>query len=190
MIARAPTRALALALAVLAPAALVGCDPEDDGGEEEAMDELEPQPGDPDFVRDPGLDMEVVSEHGSERSAGMVGNCMQCHQPRGPGMGQFTLAGTAVDDEGRLVPDPIVELRRPAFDEDGPVPGELVATIEGDRLGNFYTTEPLPWPDESLVPWVFSSDRTLANNMPFGTISGACNLCHVGGNPVNLEPVE
>lgn len=187
MSARARVRALALAVAVLAPLALGGCDPEDDG----ELAELEPQPGDPDFERDPALDVEVVSEHGSERSAGMVGNCMQCHQPRGPGMGQFTLAGTAVDDEGRPVPDPIVELRRPAFDEDGnPQPGELVATIEGDRLGNFYTTEPLPWPDESLVPWVFSSDRALANHMPWGTISGACNLCHVGGNPVNLVPVE
>lgn len=188
MTARARTRALALAAAILAPLAPGGCDPEaEDDGE---MDELEPQPGDPDFVRDPTLDVEVVSEHGSERSAGMVGNCMQCHQARGPGLGQFTLAGTAVDDDGHPVPDPIIELRRPAFDDEGPVPGELVATIEGDRLGNFYTTEPLPWPDESLVPWVFSSDRTLANNMPFGTISGACNLCHVGGNPVNLVPVE
>lgn len=188
MSARVRARALALAVAALAPAALAGCDP-DDGAE---MDELEPQPGDPDFVRDPALDVDVVSEHGSERSAGMVGNCMQCHQPHGPGRGQFTLAGTAVDAEGRRVPDPIVELRRPAVDDDGnDVPGELIATIEGDRLGNFYTTEPLPWPDESLVPWVFSNDRTLANHMPFGgTISGACNLCHVGRNPVDLHPVE
>jgi hypothetical protein len=97
-----------------------------------------------------------------------------------------------VDPDGRAVPDPIVELRRPAFDEDGnEQQGELVATIEGDRLGNFYSTEALPLPEESLVPWVFSNDRTMQNHMPFGgTISGACNLCHVGSNPVDLRQPE
>ena len=187
---RPSTWVVALAMALPCASALPACDP--DAEPEEEMEELEPQPGDPDFERDPALDVDVVSEHGSQRSAGMVGNCMQCHQPRGPGRGQFTLAGTAVDAEGQRVPDPIVELRRPAFDEEGTeIQGELVVTIEGDALGNFYTTEPLPWPEEPLVPWVFSNDRALANHMPFGgTISGACNLCHVGGNPVDLLPVE
>ncbi len=175
-----------LVLATLAPATL-GCDVEED-----PADALEPQPGDPDFERDPALDIEVVSAHGTERSVSMVGNCMECHQSHGPGPGQFSVAGTVVDPEGNVVPDPIVELRRPAFDEDGAeILGELVATIEGDRLGNFYTTEALPLPDESLVPWVYSNDRTMENHMPFGgTISGACNLCHVGSNPVDVRTPE
>lgn len=174
---------------VLAP--LPACDP-DDEDPMDMEDDLEPQPGDPDFERDPALDVEVVSAHGSDRSAGMTGNCMHCHQPRGPGRGQFTVAGTVLTPDGQPAVDPIVELRRPAFDEDGnEIPGELVATIEGDRLGNFYSTAALPLPEESLVPWVFSNDRSLSNHMPFGgTISGACNLCHVGGNPVNLELPE
>lgn len=178
-----------LAWALLAPGGLVACDPADPMDDAE---ELEPLPGDPDFERDPALDVEVVSAHGSTRSAGMTGNCMECHQPHGPGTGQFTLAGTAVDPGGEPLPDAIIELRRPAFDDEGnELQGELVATVEGDRLGNFYTTAPLPWPEESLVPWVYSNDRTMESHMPFGgTISGACNLCHVGGNPVDVQPVE
>lgn len=180
-------RAVPVAWALFAAGPLSACDPDDSTTEEQD----EPAPGDPDFERDPALDVEVVSEHGSEASAGMSGNCMQCHQPLGPGRGQFTVAGTVVDPDGQPVPDAIVELRYPAFDEEGNVqPGELVATIEGDRLGNFYSTEPLPWPQERLVPWVFSNDRSMQNVMRFGTISGACNICHVGGNPVDLKPVE
>ena len=177
---------LALAGLVLGSA----CDP---GGDEmDEMDEMELAPGDPDFDRDPALDQEVVSAPGTDRSAGMVGNCMECHQAHGPGVGRFTLAGTVVDPEGRIVPDPIIELRRPAYDEEGgELLGELVATIEGDRLGNFYTTESLPFPEETLVPWVYSSDRSMESHMPFGgTISGACNLCHVGGNPIDVEPLQ
>lgn len=178
-------QAMAILSTVLACAGLPACDPEVEGTD---MEELEPQPGDPDFERDPDLDVEVVSAHGTERSEGMTGNCMQCHQPLGPGLGQFTLAGTVVDAEGQRVPDPIVELRRPAFDDEGnELEGELVATIEGDALGNFYTTAPQLLPEESLVPWVYSNDRTLVNHMPFGgTISGACNVCHVGSNPVDV----
>lgn len=174
---------------VVAAGILGGCDPDGESMDDEA---LEPLPGDPDFDRDPALDVELVSAHGDERSAGMVGNCMECHQPLGPGRGQFTVAGTVVDPEGRPVPDPIVELRRPAFDEEGNErQGELVATIEGDRLGNFYSTQALPWPEESLVPWVYSNDRSMESHMPFGgTISGACNVCHVGSNPVDVEPVQ
>lgn len=173
----------------LLPGGPMGCDPVEDPMD---LPELEPEPGDPEFERDPALDVEVVSAHGTERSAAMVGNCMQCHQEHGPGLGRFTVAGTVVDPQGQAVPDPIVELRRPAFDEDGnELLGELVATIEGDRLGNFYTTEALPLPEEPLVPWVYSSDRAMEGHMPFGgTISGACNLCHVGGNPVDVHPRE
>lgn len=34
---------------------------------------------------------------------------MQCHQPHGPGRGQFTVAGTVVDADGRAAIDPIIE---------------------------------------------------------------------------------
>lgn len=175
---------------LLAVALVVACDDgNDDDPDREAT---EPLPGDPAFVRDPALDVALASAHDSEASAGMVGNCMGCHQAHGPGLGRFTLAGSVVGPDGEPEPNPIVELRRPAFDDDGAdVPGELVATVEGDLLGNFYTTAALPWPEEDLVPWVFSQDRTLSNHMPFGgTISGACNLCHVGGNPIDLESSE
>ena len=53
--------------------ALAACDP-DDEDPMDMEDDLEPQPGDPEFERDPALDVEVVSAHGSDRSAGMTGN--------------------------------------------------------------------------------------------------------------------
>jgi hypothetical protein len=177
--------------ALLVAMSFGGCDDADDPGAT-TIEEAEPQPGDPDFVRDSALDVEVISAHDSEASAGMTGNCMSCHQALGPGPGRFTVAGSVVGADGEPEPNPIVELRQPAFAEDGSdIPGELVATIEGDLLGNFYSTAPLPFPEASLVPWVYSQDRTQANHMPFGgTLSGACNVCHVGSNPVDLKPVE
>jgi len=185
------SQALRVGRLAVAMALLGACD--DDAADEGApIDALEPQPGDPDFERNPALDIQVVSAHESEASIGMTGNCMACHQAYGPGPGRLTVAGSVVGPDGEPEPNPIVELRRPAFAEDGSdIEGELVATIEGDLLGHFYSTAALPFPEESLVPWVYSQDRTLANHMPFGgTLSGACNVCHVGSNPIDLNPIE
>ena len=67
--------------------------------------------------------------------------------------------------------------------------GVIVATLQGDALGNVFTTAPLPFPDQELFPVVRSSDGALRNAMPFPTISGACNLCPTPGFEVRLaEP--
>jgi hypothetical protein len=137
------------------PLLLLACDPAD-----------EPLLGDESYVRDPALDVALVSAAGDDRSHAGGDNCMRCHQAHGPGPGRFTAAGTVDGPAGAL------ELR------DGE--GALVLAVPIDALGNFYTTEPLPLPDTPLFPSiVFEDGVRLA--MPFPTRSAACNVCHAGG---------
>lgn len=167
---RAPAlvRALSLlALTALAPA----CGPED-----------EPPPTPPAPVqRSPELDVQVRSQRGgSSHEAGK--NCMACHGPNGLGPGRFTVAGTAFTNE--RLPNPNATLRLSTKANGG---GTVVLTLEADANGNFYTTEPVPLPDTLLFPKVESAVSEASNYMPFSTASGACNMCHVGGNLVFLE---
>lgn len=163
-------RISSISLALLALVAPVACDPGD-----------EPILGDADYVRDPALDISLRSAHGEARSHAQGDNCMACHQPNGPGPGLFTAAGTLYDISGDPLPDGAVELRTAP---DGN--GDLVARIEVDGLGNFFTTDELPLPDTALFPTVYSPDGAARNYMPFPTASAACNVCHVGGFVVRV----
>ena len=155
-------------VAALVVMVLPGCDADDAG----------PFIGDADYVRDPALDVELVSANGDARSHNVGDNCMACHQARGPGPGRFTAAGTMYDADGAPHIDGALELR------DGG--GQLVLRVEADSNGNFYTTEPLPLPDMPLFPTVLSSDGKRSRSMPFPTRSAACNVCHVGRQAISL----
>lgn len=166
-------RSLAILIFTGAAALALACD--DGGGEPQAY------VGEPEYERDPALDVELVSAHGDDISHAQGTNCMECHQAKGPGPGRFTAAGTLYDASGAPHVDGVLELRTaPAGG------GELVARVEGDALGNFYTTEALPLPDQALFPTVLSKDGARSSFMPFPTISGSCNLCHAGGFGVKL----
>ena len=156
---------LSICTAALALAALACDEP----------DEAEPFLGDDDYVRDPALDVELVSAHGDALSHNVGDNCMRCHQAKGPGRGRFSVAGTLIDADGAPHPDGVVELRTAPAGA-----GDLVARIEVDGLGNFYTTQALPLPDSALFPAVYSSDGARPGAMPFPTTSAACNVCHAG----------
>jgi hypothetical protein len=156
-----------LALAALAALSPLACD--DDPG---------PFIGDPDYVRDSALDVELVSAHGDTRSHNVGQNCMQCHQSHGPGPGLFTAAGTIYDVDGAPHPDGSLELHGGD--------GVLVVRIEADSNGNFYTTRALPLPDSPLLPTVLSDDEQRRRSMPWPTNSAACNVCHVGGQVIRL----
>lgn len=134
--------------------------------------------GDPDYVRDPTLDVELISAKGDSRSHNIGENCMRCHQARGPGPGQFTAAGTMYDADGAPHSDGAVDLKTGD--------GTLVLRIHADSNGNFYTTEPLPLPDTPLFPTALSSDGERSRSMPFPTNSAACNVCHAGGAGIRL----
>jgi cytochrome c553 len=139
------------------------------------------QPGDPLFVRSPALDVTLQSSHGTSVSHNVGQNCMRCHQAHGPGLGQFTAAGTLRNLDGSAHPNGTLILTRtdPAKDPTG---GDVVAAVDADALGNFYTTAPLPVPDEALYALVRSADGATQNWMPFPTITTACNICHAGSN--------
>lgn len=156
---------------ILAISLLAACD--------DAVDA--PAPGDPEFIRDPALDREVVSARGGTSSHLEGQNCMECHQERGPGPGRFSLAGTVFAADGTPSADAIVELWTAPGGQ-----GELVHRVEADALGNFFTTATLDLRDAPAFPFVRAADGVGANLMPFPTRSGACNVCHAGGNPVDL----
>lgn len=175
---REAMRALLLVPLLAFVPALSGC-----GGEDpDDIEEEEILPGDPRFERDPALNVANISAAGEARSHNMGLNCMGCHQTHGPGRGLFTAAGTLYGPNGAPLPGGgSIELRT------GPQGGgELALALEVDANGNFFTTETLPFPDESLFPFVRAADGGTAF-MPFPTISGACNHCHTGSQRVRVQ---
>jgi hypothetical protein len=157
-------------------------------GDPAASDTNTPAFGEAEFVRDPALDVENVSRHDGETSHLMGENCMTCHQAHGPGKGLFSIGGTLRNSDGTLHANGTVYVTRtdPTRLPEGVAIDELeiepVLTVEADRLGNFYSTEPLPLPDEPLFVIVERSDGAGRNFMPWPTLTAACNACHVGSN--------
>lgn len=169
-------RILPLVFPLIAIAPIVaGCGPADEDPEEEIL------PGDPRFVRDPALDVDNVSAAGEARSHNMGLNCMNCHQAHGPGKGRFTTAGTLFDATGKPLAGGTIELRTAPNGQ-----GDLILDIAIDDNGNFFTTETLPFPDSALFPYIRGPAQGTAF-MPFPTLSGACNLCHVGKQRLHVH---
>ncbi|KYF88062.1 hypothetical protein BE20_24115 [Sorangium cellulosum] len=167
-------------IAPLLICALTGC-----GASDEEMDEpsdAEVLPGDPRFERDPALDVDNISAAAEKRSHNMGQNCMGCHQPHGPGKGLFTAAGTVYAPSGTPVAGGTVELRTAAKGD-----GDLLLSVAIDGNGNFFTTEPLPFPDQALFFFLRAPAGGGTNTMPFPSISGACNLCHNEQRRIVLE---
>jgi hypothetical protein len=169
-------RALTILLAFVGLVALAACGPADEDPSEEIP------PGDPGFVRDPALDVENTSAPSETRSHNMGQNCMNCHQTFGPGKGLFTTAGTLYGSNGAPLPGGSVELRTAPNGQ-----GELVLSVAIDGNGNFFTTEELPFPDSALFPFVKGPGSAGTAFMPFPTISGACNVCHVGAQHLHVH---
>jgi mono/diheme cytochrome c family protein len=175
--ARATPWAGQLVGALVGVLALGGCVADDEPDEPIA-------PGDPRYVRDPALDVDNRSRPREQRSHNAGQNCMRCHQALGPGRGRFTVAATVLGPDGAPHPDSVLELYA-APPSQGGAPAFVV---EGDALGNVFTTAALPLPDRPLFVVVRSRDGALRNQMPFPTSSGACNQCHRPGFGVKLEP--
>ena len=168
-----------LSLLLTASLMVLACDEASSSEEPEAV-----EPGDPLFERDPSLDIENVSAAGETRSHNAGLNCMRCHQSLGPGVGQFTVAGTIYGPDGAPAADAVLELLT------APEGGEVVATVEADAYGNVFSTEPLPIPEQRLFVRLESSNARLAAAMPFPISSGSCNHCHAGGFKVTLAEAD
>lgn len=110
---------------------------------------------------------------GGDGSDQMSGNCMNCHGPNGNGEGCFTVGGT-VYDSTQSVRNPNAVVMFYTLPNGR---GQLVATLDVDGSGNFYTTAVISF-GSGLYPAVASKTSSKVQYMPTSTVSGACNSCH------------
>lgn len=130
---------------------------------------------------EPTQSIRSVSQTGGTLSHKAHESCVSCHRPGGGTKEWFTAAGTVLWEGGTVQREGKVELNTA---ENGA--GTMLASLEIDALGNFYTTEPLPLPDTELFPGILRSQTGKMVWMPFSTSSGSCNFCHLqnaGGRP-------
>ncbi|HTA27756.1 MAG TPA: hypothetical protein VK809_08205 [Bacteroidia bacterium] len=114
-----------------------------------------------------------ISSYSSSESQKMTGDCMGCHSPNGgANEGCFRVGGTAFDSipGDSAVQNSIVKLYT---QPDGG--GELVATLQVDKSGNFYSTSPISFANGLYAAIV---SKTGTRYMPSPAITGACNSCH------------
>jgi mono/diheme cytochrome c family protein len=139
----------------------------------DSEDTAAPAVGDPDYVRDPALDVDLTSASGGAESHNAGQACMHCHQAHGPGPGRFTLAGSAYRADGTPAAEGSIQAWTPMMDG-----GTLVVEVPIDALGNYYTTEALGLPDAVIQPVVLDATGAVVGQMPWPTESGSCNQCH------------
>ena len=98
---------------------------------------------------------------------------MNCHVQGGDGEGWFVLAGTVYDSlKTSTLPNSTVKLYS------GPNgTGNLVATIEVDGLGNFYTTNSINF---GSGLYTSATGNTTTKHMNTAITTGNCNSCHGG----------
>ncbi len=102
-------------------------------------------------------------------------NCMNCHVSGGEGAGWFNAAGTVYSstDSATTYTNAVVQLYSQPDSLGNQV---LVATINGDGSGNFYTTASINYGTAGLYPVVVGAQSS--RYMPTATTNGACNSCH------------
>lgn len=114
---------------------------------------------------------EMISSYNETESHNMGQDCMICHKQGGDGEGWFVVAGTVYDSlKTSTYPNSTVKLFS------GPNgTGNLVATIEVDGLGNFYSTNNI---DFSSGLFTSVSGNTATEHMNSSITTGNCNSCH------------
>ena len=98
-------------------------------------------------------------------------NCMDCHKSGGPGEGWFTMAGSVYDSQ---LNDPYPNATVYLYTAPNGT-GDLIYTLEGDALGNFYTTESIEF--ESGL-YASLKGNTATKHMTTVLTTGKCNSCH------------
>ena len=115
----------------------------------------------------------MQSNYNGDESHNTGQNCMNCHLQGGDGEGWFIIAGSVYDSlKTSSYPNSLINLYG------GPNgTGGLVAAIEVDGLGNFYTTNEINF-GNGLYTSASGNTSTEHMNMPI--TSGHCNSCHGG----------
>jgi hypothetical protein len=128
---------------------------------------------------EPGCYTKNISNVGDDRSHNMGRNCMDCHNKNGEGEGCFVVAGTLFNSS---LAAPLPEGQVKLFSGPGGT-GSLVAVLDVDRKGNFFTTNRIPF-RYGLYPAVTSkAGSTLFMSTPI--FKGDCNSCHgVSNDPI------
>ena len=119
----------------------------------------------------------VISQPNGEKSHFFGLNCNACHTEGRKGKGCFTIAGSVLDeDRSKIYKNPVIKLYTEP--KGG---GKLVATIKGDALGNFYTTEDIDF-SSGLYPTLIGSPGAAEPikhmTIPVFSNTGQCNKCH------------
>ncbi|MET0343653.1 MAG: MbnP family copper-binding protein [Polyangiales bacterium] len=148
---------------------------------------------DPSFTRPASLNVDNVSRAGEARSH-KVGDkrhgasCNRCHQEHGPGVGQFSAAGTVFDQEGKPAQNVKVEIIAGTADRVNHTFTNVTsyATLDVDANGNFFTTQALPYDREKLTARVLGADGAPLVTMMSTKQTGACNTCHTAGFRIEL----
>lgn len=140
---------------------------------------------DPGYVRSPTLERSNIStatrddshKQGDPRYGA---NCMRCHQTNGPGVGQFSAAGTVVDARGLPAKGTKVEIFSGTADRPNKTFLDVVryALLDVDQNGNFYTTDPIPYAQQKLTARIVGPDGSVLSSMFSTKQTGACNTCH------------
>lgn len=118
-------------------------------------------------------------------------NCMNCHY-EGNNPIVYQVAGTAYDVNDNTLPYPngAINLRS------GPgIQDPLLATVEIDANGNFYTTDLIDF-SNGVYPSVIGTSGEEPLHMSNFTISGECNSCHgtatlpIYAGTVEVPPIQ
>lgn len=116
-----------------------------------------------------------ISAHGSMAGSSMKDNCMDCHQT-GATQGGFIVAGTVFRlDSTTRNPNCTIELHTQP--DTSHLQDSIIATIEVDGVGNFYTTHPIDL-TQGFYPSVTSASGLDSMRMKTITTIGSCNSCH------------
>lgn len=113
-----------------------------------------------------------VSTFSADDSHNNGQNCMSCHVSKGGGEGWFTAAGS-VYKQDLISANPGCTIN--LYSEPNGA-GTLKATLQVDKIGNFYTTETIDW-GRGLYPSVKNGTGT-EKFMSSKISTGACQSCH------------
>jgi len=121
----------------------------------------------------------MYSEYGDDESHQTGNTCQNCHVAGGSGEGIFTIAGSVYQADGTTVnPNTTIKIYSGSNGS-----GDLLATIEVDGEGNFYTTQDMDWTGGRYVS---ASSATNEEFMQSQVTSGSCNSCHDGASMARI----
>ncbi|MBC8311626.1 MAG: hypothetical protein H8E72_04925 [Candidatus Marinimicrobia bacterium] len=143
-------------------------------GIDEELDDDEDDDSDDDDADDDSDENEyeqMNSENGEMESHYLGQNCMNCHTIGETVEGIFTTAGSVYQTD-LITSYPNLTINLYSEINGG---GELIKIINGDGLGNFYSTDSIEF-GSGVYPAI--TDGSSIKYMPQLTTSGSCNSCH------------